>query len=193
MVDYDKVITFVKAKQSNHPFAGFDHIERVHNICMELAKGVDVDIDVLRVAAYLHDIAVPVLGPAKHHERAAEVVGDLLDKVGLAPEKQKLVFDIIRTHTRYSKTDPITLEAKILKDADGIDYLGAVGIMRGVLRSFQNKIYAGNVSSQGKQILDDLLNNVEGTFATEKGRQMANERIEFIKIFKKRLAEEIAV
>ncbi len=193
MIDYEKLIAFVKEKHAVHPFAGIDHIERVHDISLALAKGTAADVDVLRVGAYLHDIAVPVFGPDKHNERAAEVVGDLLDKVGVPGEKQKQVFDIIRTHTRYLKTEPSTLEAKILKDADGVDYLGAVGIMRGVMRSFRNKSYAGNVSSQGKQILGNLLNNIEETFATEKGKQMAKDRIDFIKMFIERLDKEIRI
>jgi len=193
MIDYEKLISFVKEKHASHPFAGFDHIERVHNICMQMAKGSDADVDVLRVAAYVHDIAVPVFGPEKHYERAAEVLGDLLDKVGVSPEKQKQVFDIIRTHTRYTKTEPLTLEAKILKDADSIDYLGAIGIMRAVMRSFRNKSYAGNVSIQGKQILGDLIDTVDDAFATEKGKQIGKERIDFINMFIKRLDKEISI
>ena len=42
---------------------------------MELAKGLDVDMDVLRVAAYLHDIAVPVLGADKREQSGEADVG----------------------------------------------------------------------------------------------------------------------
>ena len=108
-------------------------------------------------------------------------------------KKQKQVFDIIRTHTRYTKTEPLTLEAKILKDADSIDYLGAIGIMRAVMRSFRNKSYAGNVSTQGKQILGDLIDTVDDAFATEKGKQIGKERIDFINMFMKRLDKELSV
>jgi uncharacterized protein len=191
MVNYEKLINYVNTKQAGHPFAGTDHVERVHNLCLVLAEGLKVDMEVLRVAAYLHDIAVPVFGPTKHNEQAEEVVGNLLSEIGLASEKQKVVFEAIRTHTRYYNLKPTSIEAEILKDADGIDYLGAVGIARGVLRSFKNGKYSGNVSLEGKGILLNLLDGIESTFATKKGKKMANDRIAFIKLYIKELEEEL--
>ena len=193
MVDYEVLQAFVKEKHATHPFVGFDHVERVHNLCMRLAKDQAVDLEVLKVAAYLHDIAVPVLGPANHEEKAAEVAGDLVDNIGVPPEKQPLIFEVIRMHTRHSKPEPQMLEARILKDADGLDYIGAVGIMRGVMRSQQRKLYCGNVSAQGKAALDDLTDTVRGTFVTPAGQHLAAERIEFVKMFAKQLAAEISV
>lgn len=192
MIDYEQLVAFVKEKQTNHPFASYDHVERVHNLCLVLAKGQDIDMDILRVAAYVHDIAVPVLGPAGHHDRAAEVAGDLLDRIGLPKEKHPLVYDVIRMHTRYSKTEPKALEAIILKDADGLDYIGAVGIMRSVLRCQQRKLYDGNVSRQGNVVLDDLIKTVTGTFVTPLARQMAEERMEVVRQFKRQLEKEIS-
>lgn len=192
MIDYAKLRAFVEEKQTGHPFAGFDHVQRVHDICLKLADGLEIDRNVLECAAYLHDIAVPVFGPEQHYERAQEAAGDILAQVGLPKEKHKLVFDAIKTHTRYIDVTPETIEGKVLKDADGIDYLGAIGIMRGVLRSYRNKSYSGNVSTEGKQTLTKLVDKVDKTFSTEKGKAMAKERIDFISGFLRRLDEEIA-
>ncbi len=181
MTNYDRLIEFVREKQTGHPFAGFDHVERVHQISLELAKGLEVDEELLRTAAYLHDIAVPVFGAERHHERAAEVADALLDEIGFPREKKAALYEVINTHTRYYATEPKSLEAKILKDADGIDYIGAVGVLRGVIRGFRSKKYDGNVSGHGVQLLESLIQNAIGTFTTEKGQKMAEVRIELIR------------
>ncbi|MFA5527848.1 MAG: HD domain-containing protein [Peptostreptococcales bacterium] len=193
MVDYKSIKEYVMKIHSNHPFAGYDHVERVHGICMELSQGLDVDEDVLRVAAYLHDIAVPIYGAEKHYEKALDVVEGLLRDWGLPEEKYDAVFEAIRTHTRYSNSEPKSLEAKILKDADGIDYLGAVGILRGVLRGYTSGKYKGNVSTNGKILLNNLIDTARGTFSTEKGKKIAEERMDFIKNFIERLDGEINI
>ena len=193
MIDYEMIVSAVREKHQGQSFGGYDHIERVHDLSMALARGLSVDVDALRVAAYVHDLAVPVYGPEKHNERAEEVAKDLLDKAGVPPEKQKKAFAIIRAHTRFAKTEALTLEAEILRDADGIDYLGAVGIMRGVLRGLRHKSYSGDINSQGKKLLENLIQNIEETFATEKGKMLAKERIEFMRLFMEHLDEELSI
>ena len=42
-------------------------------------------------------------------------------------------------------------------------------------------------------MLGNLIDNIEETFATEKGKLMAKDRVEFIKMFLKPLDEEINV
>jgi uncharacterized protein len=181
MTDFNRLIEYVKEKHTGHPFAGFDHVERVHQICLELAKGLEVDEELLRTAAYLHDIAVPVFGAERHNERAAEVAADLLEEIGFPATKKAPLFEAIHTHTRYYETNPQTVEAKILKDADGIDYIGTVGILRGVVRSLRNKSYDGNVSENATKMMENLIATSAGTFSTDKGQKMAEDRMNAVK------------
>ena len=196
MVDYAKLKEFIRKTQV-HPVAGIDHIKRVHDICMKLAeKKEGVDYDVLRVAAYLHDSAVPFTGSKDHHEKAVQAIGSLLTEIGLPAEKHGRVFEAIRTHSRQHRGHvPATLEARILKDADGIDGIGAVGILRAVLRSYKGGTYDGNVTENGMKLVNSRMLNIEGvdnTFFTEEGRQMAEEKIQFHRLFMSRLQEELS-
>lgn len=191
MINWDKLIEFVKDKHIGHHFAGFDHVERVYNLCVELSKDYDVDADVLKAAAYIHDIAVPMYGPSKHNERALEVAGDILREIGFPKEKDELVYSAIKSHTRYEDIKPESIEAKILKDADGIDYLGSIGILRGVARGLKNGSYTGNVSGEGTNLLNGLVDKVSGSFETKRGNDMAEDRIQFINSFMERLKVEI--
>jgi uncharacterized protein len=195
VVDYEKLQAFVDKTQP-HPVAGFDHIKRVHDICMKIAKEkTNVDYDVLKVAAYLHDAAVPILGNKDHHENAARVIGNLLHDIGLPVEKHSKVFAAIRTHSRQERgLVPASIEAQILKDADGIDGIGAVGILRAVLRSFKGGTYDGNVNENGLKLVKSRILNIQGsgsTFFTEEGQKMAEDKIKFLHLFMSQLQDEL--
>jgi len=197
LVDYERLNAFLQKNQIHH-VTGMDHIKRVHDICLKIAKktnNANIDYDVLRVAAYLHDCAVPVSGSLNHHEKAAQTIGNLLEEIGLPPEKQTRVLEAIRTHSRQKKgLVPETLEAQILKDADGIDGIGAVGILRAVLRSYGNQSYDGDVNKNGVKLVNSRMLNIQGSdnaISTEVGKRMAEEKIRFHQLFMKTLEEEL--
>jgi uncharacterized protein len=110
---------------------GWPHVQRVLRLCEEMAENqnCEVDVEVLRIAALLHDVAKrferdnPKLD---HGQRSAEMAEAFLRKCGLAEPKVRAVCHAIKAHTHYEEAK--TIEAKILHDADFIDKLGATGI-----------------------------------------------------------------
>lgn len=110
---------------------GWQHVQRVLHLCEKMAEtqNCEVDLEVLRVAALLHDIAKrfdrdnPKLD---HGQKSAEMAKVFLRKCGLAEPKIKAVCHAIKAHTHFEEAK--TIEAKILHDADFIDKLGATGI-----------------------------------------------------------------
>jgi uncharacterized protein len=90
------------------------------------------DDDVLFAAAYLHDIAG--FAPwekqgVDHQDRGAELMDSVLTGFGFPAEKIGKVKDAIRTH--MPDRDPgAGVEARLLHDADGLDWLGSIGIAR---------------------------------------------------------------
>ena len=110
---------------------GWPHVQRVLRLCLKIAEleGGRVDLEVLKVAALLHDIAKHVqrINPSINHGAAgAEMAEAFLEKCGFPKSKIKAVCHAIRAHTRVE--EPKSVEAKILHDADFLDKLGAVGI-----------------------------------------------------------------
>jgi len=63
--------------------------------------------------------------------------------------------------------------------------------MRGVIREYRSGKYKGNVTEHGQALLNNLIDTTNGTFSTDKGKKMAQERIEFIKVFVEQLGGEI--
>ncbi len=110
---------------------GWQHVQRVLHLCEKMAEtqNCEVDLEVLRVAALLHDIAKRFDGDdpkLDHGQKSAEMAEVFLRKCGLAEPKIKAVCHAIKAHTHFEEAK--TIEAKILHDADFIDKLGATGI-----------------------------------------------------------------
>lgn len=105
---------------------GYSHVRRVLRLCLLIGGEEGADLDVLRAAALLHDVAKPREG--EHGALGAEVASRVLGEMGLGGEFIDRVGHAIRAHTR--RVEPETLEARVLRDADTIDKWGAVGVAR---------------------------------------------------------------
>jgi len=121
------------------PSHDVSHVMRVYNLCLELARcEPNVDMDVLKTAALLHDIArneedkqgrTHVLG-VDHAVRGAEMSAKILKELSYPKEEIEHVKHCIAAHRFRGGNTAKTIEAKILSDADKLDVLGAVGIAR---------------------------------------------------------------
>ena len=116
-----------------------EHVKRVYKLSLQIASHYpEVDLDVLRLAVILHDIAREeedrdYTGKIDHAILGAEIAREFLKKYDLPEEFIEKVVHCIRTHRFRSFEKPQTLEAKILFDADKIDALGAIGLVRSIL------------------------------------------------------------
>ena len=112
-----------------HSYAGHDrtHTIRVHRLSRIIGEKEKADLLVLEAAALLHDIGRSY-EHVDHAEKSAEIATGLLKECQFPEDSTPRVLYAIRMH-RFSKgTEPETLEAKILQDADRIDIGGATGV-----------------------------------------------------------------
>jgi uncharacterized protein len=117
----------------------FSHQPRLYQLAEALAEGQPFDDDVLYAAVWLHDLGVFIghrpEDPAKlsgwdNVGYAMEKTPDLLRQFGFPPEKIPAVVEAIRTHLPSGK--PTSFEGTLMRDADILEQLGAVGILRTV-------------------------------------------------------------
>jgi uncharacterized protein len=109
----------------------FDHVARVTRLAVQIAAAEGADVEVVRLAALLHDVPRAAAQRTAHHLAAAEYAGELLAQRGLAPQRVANVVHCIAAHRFRDRTVlPETLEARCLYDADKLDSIGAVGIAR---------------------------------------------------------------
>jgi uncharacterized protein len=142
-----------KEMEGASPAHDISHVMRVYSLCLRLAANEpDVDLDVLKAAALLHDIArtrEDKLGNAgvtdlDHAVLGAKISGEILRKLGYPEQKIERVKHCIAVHRFRGRSTPRTSEARILSDADKLDVLGATGIARSFTIGGENgqKIYS---------------------------------------------------
>ena len=116
---------------------GPDHSERVLQTALNLGRRLGARLEILAPAALFHDIGrreeSRSRGGVCHAERGAELAAPLLRELGYTEADVAAICHCIRAHRYRDASEPATLEADILFDADKLDSIGAVGIGRAFL------------------------------------------------------------
>lgn len=106
----------------------FKHSLRVLNMCEDIQQHIGGDIDVLRYSALLHDVGWDKTIP--HAEVSFNIAKSILSSVKLSVDKKDLILKCILNHSSKDNTMvDLSLEEKILMDADCLDELGCLGIV----------------------------------------------------------------
>ncbi len=133
----EKIRNYVRhLMQDAEPGHNFLHISRVHQLAKHIAQKEKADILVVEAAALLHDIGRPyeLRNPKINHaDKSTELALPFLKtlvKVGFPSDKINPVLYAIKNHRFTKGIIPKTIEAQVLQDADKLDAIGAVGIMR---------------------------------------------------------------
>ena len=107
-----------------------DHALRVREWGKKLAVEEGADNTVIELAALLHDIGRSGTVEKTHAESSAGLAVNILKKNGYAQDVVSKVREAIISHSLEGGYEPKTLEAKILYDADKLDFVGAIGLGR---------------------------------------------------------------
>lgn len=185
---------------------GWEHTLRVCRLCEHIGSAEDVDMEVLLIAAYLHDIGRCYQdasnGAVCHGEKGAQMAWPIVNKLSLIEKQKENIIHCVRSHRFRGSHAPKTPEAKVLFDADKLDAIGAVGVARAYM--FAGEIGASlhtpgvNAEDTKPYSKDDTgfrefkvkLCKVRDRILTKEGRKMANERHAFMEEFFKRFQEE---
>jgi uncharacterized protein len=117
-----------------HSAWGLSHCERNYKLATKLAKmeKLDIDDDVLFAASFLHDMGAfkPYVIKGEEHSRtSANNVEVILQKTDFPMKKLDDVKIAILSHMFYADV-PNNPTARVLHDADTLDFLGNIGIAR---------------------------------------------------------------
>lgn len=130
-----KTAEFVKKKHESHTGHDYAHIVEVCRWAIEIGIRIKDEVDpfVVLCGSLLHDIGRIGAFDGSFHgidggTRAREFLNSLLDD----QEMVSIISALVVRHTPTSMIEPKTLEEKIICDADGIDRLGLMGLVRGI-------------------------------------------------------------
>ncbi len=110
------------------------HLIRVWKLVKEItADAADVDLEMLAVATLLHDcVAVEKNDPrrAQASRLSADKARAVLQTIGWNAARIDATAHVIEAHRFSAGIAPQTFEAGVLRDADRLDAIGAIGIAR---------------------------------------------------------------
>jgi uncharacterized protein len=110
---------------------GWLHFERVWKMAKRLARGENVNLFVVELAALLHDVDDYKF--RKPGEGELDKTKAILAKFAIDANVKAQICDIV-SHVSFKGGNGLdiqkTLEGKIVQDADRLDVLGAIGIAR---------------------------------------------------------------
>jgi len=190
-------------KDPSHDWA---HILRVAKTCEVIGKKEGARLELLIPAALMHDL---INLPKNHPQRseASTMTGakaeEFLREADYSQEQINEIKQIIKEHSYSKGLKPSTIEAAILQDADRLDAIGAVGILRcatvatqmgaryystedilGVERELDDKSFMLDHYQTKLYKLPELMN-------TNEGKAEANRRAEFMRGFVSQFRSEI--
>lgn len=175
-----KKVKIILGEKGSHDFS---HVERVYKYSILISKGLDVDLDIIKASALLHDIARPTEKNGKTEDHALQGAIEakkILEKMNFPKEKIEIVYKCILLHNK-KEDSPNIKEARVLKEADGLEAMGAIGIAR----TFS---YLGETSdwnnSSIKNPLNELIRNLNlNYFQLPVARKLAEEKVKITKDF----------
>jgi uncharacterized protein len=207
----DSIKEIVKSELSTAE-AGHDwlHVERVYQNALDITQELpNVDIFVVELAALLHDIA-----DAKFHggneNIGVEKASEIMQKFGVTESTMKHVMEIIANMSFRKMFDKLTfdsLELHVVRDADRLDAIGAIGIARtfsyGAYKN--NKFYNESVGFKSGMTKDqyvssdsntvqhfyDKLLKLKDLMHTLPAKRMAEKRHDFLIEYLDHLGDEI--
>ncbi len=197
---------------------GKGHIDRVVRMGLEIGREEGANLDVIELAAILHDIfehkeTHAHIQSFRHEIEGAREARRILQELGLSSQVIESVAHCIETHRKRTNAEPRTIEAKCLFDADKLDCLGAVGVIRCAFVSFDHKqdfyrevhdmdaYRTENIRPDGRIIdfgkhssnleWDLSIKEVPSRMYTRTGRRRAEERARYMGAFFERFGMEL--
>lgn len=193
-------------ENNQDPSHDWAHILRVAKTCESLGKQSSANLDYLISAAYMHDlINLPKNDPRR--SEASTMTGAEARKILVQCESSEIdilsVLQIIKEHSYSKGLKPSSLEAAILQDADRLDAIGSIGILRCASVSTQmgGKFYNFQEPWGESRELDDKafmldhyqtkLYKLPELMNTQAGQKEAYRRVKFMKFFVDQFMSEI--
>lgn len=166
----------------------FGHQPRLYALTRQIGAVLVYDDDVVYAAAWLHDLGVftghrpedPLeLARWDHVPYTIEKVREILRRTSFPAGKISAVLEAIETH--QPKDDPPTIEATILRDADILEQLGAIGILRAVSKVGRDTRY--KTFSSADAVLRRNLEELPGKLRLDEAKALAVPKIAILEQF----------
>jgi uncharacterized protein len=186
----------------------WEHTQRVmNNAELLMIWEKNVNKNVVRFAVLLHDIAradeIVANGVGCHALIGSELSNEILKNEGIDDILRGKIVNCVKKHRFRSSDKPVTLEEKIVYDADKLDSVGAVGLARAFLFAGRSGAKVHNTEQEAINSMsyseDDTayreylvkLRHIPQKMMTETARKIALVRVRYMSEFFERLDNEV--
>jgi uncharacterized protein len=149
---------------------GINHTRRLLHLIDIIGEGLQYDEEVVWLAAHLHDWGgyTPWAQPGVDHAiRSKQVAENFLHEKGFPQATIEPVLECIEHH--HQAESNVSIESILLRDADALDFLGVVGILRDFAKQPKDLRKAYQTVCQRKERLQKVI-------YLEKAKEMAVQR-----------------
>ena len=185
----NKIEVFVRDKHDTLQGHDYSHILAVANYSIEIAKRIPEPVDpfVLICGALFHDIGrVGTRTGRLHGLRGATITEEYLRAIDIEDEIREQIVRVVVRHTETSMLPPETVIEKVVFDADDLDRLGLMGMLRGMM--------VGNMDRSMEDIIENRLKKRKRDFqrlhfqaSRELGRDLYEETLKLIDLIQQSL------
>ena len=161
---------------------GFLHVSAVVANCKMLVAQLedtgDIDIDVLIIAGYLHDISTVAHGFHNHHLKSAEMAVEFLQELDVPAERISKVEHAILTHANpaVEEREKVPLEGRILYDADKLGRLSGLAVVTSLIEfgaRYPNRAVTSEVLASILHHIEERFIDLYQSLNTDLAREMA--------------------
>jgi uncharacterized protein len=194
--DYDfrsRLVEYVSSQAL--PIDKLGHQPRLYALTQLVGQGMSYDDDVVYAAAWLHDLGVFIGHRPEDPEAlsrwdnviyAMKQAPAALARCGFPGTKVAPVVEAIRTHQPH--LSPTSVEGTILRDADILEQLGAIGILRVVAKIGRDTRYPTFTDAAGT--LRKALADLPGRLHLDTAKALAQPKIDLLESFLRAMDSE---
>lgn len=185
MIDFDTIREHVKQELIDEP-SGHDyaHVMRVFRNVVLIGQKEDADMDVVKAAALLHDIAYSKkFFKGEYAKTSKELAKEILEEKYFTVDQIDAILHAIRHHDVWrAHSDDDSKNVKVLRDANRLDYLGHTGIIRAAS-------YSAHANKNIIKLLERIV-KLQNEFETKKGKELAKPRLKVTQEFLNELRKD---
>jgi uncharacterized protein len=205
MIDYirdfiekqDAIATKLKTrfpfrKLAGHCYRSYRWAQRIN----EIEKG---DMEIVEIGSLFHDIGKCVDSSVEGHAReGAKICADYLRSIGFDKSKIDVITHVVRNHIHTKTDESMSLEQKIVRDADLLDEVGAITVLWDAMAT---AMATGAEQDQSYEIAyerirgayENLCQKPLDLFETETAKSFFEERLSFLREYVHNLEYELGL
>jgi len=186
-----EIESLVRDKHDTLQGHDYSHVLAVAHYSTEIARRIPDPVDpfVMLCGALFHDIGrVGTQTGRLHGLRGATIAEEYLRAIDIETETREKIVRIVVRHTETSMLPPETIEEKVVFDADDLDRLGLIGMLRGMM--------VGAASRSMEDILENRLQKRKKDYdrlhfkaSRELGRELYDETLMLINFIQNSLKQ----